>query len=293
MLTSMTGIAALSGSTGPYDWSIELRGVNNKGLDIRARVPDWLVGLDQLIRKSISASITRGSLQFALKVSLSEELSGRKINMEKLNTILDDAAIVAEQAAKKGLSIAPISLADIASQNGFTDFETNEETKDAVTTAIIAQLPKLIEDFQIARKSEGFALHQILLNGVLEMERLLAASSLVIVTRTADFKASFEASIQRLKQEIDPERLAQEMAILAIKNDVAEEIDRLTAHINAARGLLNSEDPVGRKFDFLMQEFNREANTLCAKSGSKELTAFGIEMKVTIDQMREQVQNVE
>ena len=93
--------------------------------------------------------------------------------------------------------------------------------------------------------------------------------------------------------EIQPDRLAQELAILAVKSDVTEEIDRLKAHIDAANTLLKSRNPVGRKFDFLMQEFNRETNTLCAKSNSKELTAIGIEMKVTIDQMREQVQNVE
>ncbi|MDB4115971.1 YicC family protein, partial [Planktomarina sp.] len=123
----MTGMAALSGSTGPYDWSIELRGVNNKSLDIRTRVPDWLIGLDQLIRKSISNSVTRGSLQFSLKISVSEALSGQTIDIKKLSNILENASIVSEQAAKNGLSVSPISLADIASQNGFTDFESTEE----------------------------------------------------------------------------------------------------------------------------------------------------------------------
>ena len=293
MLTSMTGMAALSGSTGPYDWSIELRGVNNKSLDIRIRVPDWLVGLDQLIRKYISTSVTRGSLQFSLKITVSEALSGRTIDMNKLNKILEIAAVVAEQAAKNNLSVSPISLADIASQNGFTDFESTEETKDALTKAIVTHLPKLINDFQATRNSEGKALHKVLLNGIVEMERLVTASNFTLVSRSLDFEASFQAALQRLNQQIDPDRLAQEMAILAVKSDVAEEIDRITAHINAAHDLLNSTEPVGRKFDFLMQEFNREANTLCAKSGSKELTYLGIEMKVIIDQIREQVQNVE
>ena len=293
MLSSMTGMAALSGSTGPYDWSIELRGVNNKSLDIRTRVPDWLVGLEQLIRKSISASVTRGSLQFSLKISVSEALSGRKIDMKKLSNILENASIVSEQATKNGLSVSPISLADIASQNGFTDFESTEETKEALTKAIVTHLAKLIEDFRASRSSEGIALHKVLLNGILEMERLMTSCNSTLASRSVDFEASFQAALQRLGQQIDPDRLAQEMAILAVKSDVAEEIDRITAHINAAHDLLNSTEPVGRKFDFLMQEFNREANTLCAKSSSTELTSLGIEMKVIIDQIREQVQNVE
>ena len=272
MLSSMTGMAALSGSTGPYDWSIELRGVNNKSLDIRTRVPDWLVGLEQLIRKSISASVTRGSLQFSLKISVSETLSGRTVDMKKLSNILENASIVSEQATKNGLLVSPISLADIASQNGFTDFESTEETKEALTKAIVTHLAKLIEDFRASRSSEGIALHNVLLNGILEMERLVTSCNSTLASRSVDFEASFQAALQRLGQQIDPDRLAQEMAILAVKSDVAEEIDRITAHINAAHDLLNSTEPVGRKFDFLMQEFNREANTLCAKSSSKELT---------------------
>ena len=293
MLSSMTGMAALSGSTGPYDWSIELRGVNNKGLDLRTRVPDWLIGLDQLIRKSISNSVTRGSLQFSLKISVSEALSGRTIDIKKLSNILENASIVSEQAAKNGLSVSPISLADIASQNGFTDFESTEETKEALTKAIVTHLAELIEDFRASRSSEGIALHKVILNGILAMERLVTSCNSTLASRSVDFEASFQAALQRLDQLIDPDRLAQEMAILAVKSDVAEELDRITAHINAAHDLLNSIEPVGRKFDFLMQEFNREANTLCAKSSSKELTSLGIEMKVIIDQIREQVQNVE
>ena len=129
--------------------------------------------------------------------------------------------------------------------------------------------------------------------GVVEMERMLDLSRAAIENRADEFETNFKAAISRLKQDIEPARLAQEMAILAVKSDVTEEIDRLAAHIAAARALLASQEPAGRKFDFLMQEFNREANTLCSKSNSKSLTALGVEMKVLIDQMREQVQNVE
>ena len=293
MLSSMTGIATKSGSSGPYDWSVELRGVNNKGLDIRARVPDWLVGLDQIVRKAIAADVARGSLQFWLKVSLAEGIVQRQIDPTKLDQILTNAVYLAKRAKDKGIEFAPIGLSDISSQNGFMDFEVGDLEKIGLKQMVLAELPKLIAQFQASRREEGQALHSVLEAGVIEMERLLQRSAIAIETRADEFETNFTAAIARLKQDIDPERLAQEMAILAVKSDVTEEIDRLMAHIAAARTLLDSQEPVGRKFEFLMQEFNREANTLCSKSNSKSLTVIGLEMKVLIDQMREQVQNVE
>ena len=293
MLSSMTGIATKSGSSGPYDWSVELRGVNNKGLDIRARVPDWLVGLDQIVRKAIAADVARGSLQFGLKVSLSEGTVQRQIDPTKLDHILANAVYLAKRARDKGIEFAPIGLSDISSQNGFMDFEAGDLEKAGLRQMVLAELPKLIAQFQVSRREEGQALHSVLEAGVVEMEQLLQRSTAAIETRADEFETNFKAAIARLKHDIDPGRLAQEMAILAVKSDVTEEIDRLMAHIAAARTLLASQEPVGRKFDFLMQEFNREANTLCSKSSSKSLTAIGLEMKVLIDQMREQVQNVE
>ena len=293
MLLSMTGIATKSGSSGPYDWSVELRGVNNKGLDIRARVPDWLVGLDQIVRKAIAADVARGSLQFGLKVSLSEGTVQRQIDPTKLDHILANAIYLAKRARDKGIEFAPIGLSDISSQNGFMDFEAGDLEKTGLRQMVLAELPKLIAQFQVSRREEGQALHSVLEAGVVEMEQLLQRSAAAIETRADEFKTNFKAAIARLKHDIDPVRLAQEMAILAVKSDVTEEIDRLMAHIAAAHTLLASQEPVGRKFDFLMQEFNREANTLCSKSSSKSLTAIGLEMKVLIDQMREQVQNVE
>ena len=293
MLTSMTGIAALSGAVGPYDWSMELRGVNNKGLDIRARVPDWLVGLDQFVRKAIAAEVARGSLQFSLKVSLSEGTVQRQIDLVKLEQILTNAAHLAMLAKDKGLDFAPIGLSDISSQNGFMDFDSGDMAKAELMQKVVAELPTIIAQLQASRQAEGQALHAVLEAGVVEMERLLQLANKAIENRADEFETNFKAAIVRLKQDIEPSRLAQEMAILAVKSDVTEEIDRLIAHIAAARALLASHEPAGRKFDFLMQEFNREANTLCSKSNSKSLTAIGLEMKVLIDQMREQVQNVE
>jgi len=289
----MTGMAAMSGASGPYDWSMELRAVNNKGLDIRTRVPEWLVGFDQAARKAISSQVARGSLQFSLKISHVAGQGQRQIDPDKLEHILTNAAVVAEHAAQKGLAVAPLSLSDIAAQNGFLDVDADTEAQQAVICVLTKDLPKLIAQFQASRKAEGAALHRILAENLKQMEELITQALATLKTRADSFEENFRAALARLKQDIDPERLAQEMAILAVKSDVTEEIDRLQAHIAAAQALLTSDGPSGRKFDFLMQEFNREANTLCSKSGSKALTAIGLEMKVLIDQMREQVQNVE
>jgi len=289
----MTGMAAMSGASGPYDWSMELRAVNNKGLDIRTRVPEWLVGFDQAARKAISSQVARGSLQFSLKISHVAGQGQRQIDRDKLEHILTNAAVLAEHAAQKGLSVAPLSLSDIAAQNGFLDVDADTEAQQAVITVLTKDLPRLIAQFQASRKAEGAALHRILAENLKQMEELITQALATLKTRAGSFEENFRAALARLKQDIDPERLAQEMAILAVKSDVTEEIDRLQAHIAAAQALLTSNGPSGRKFDFLMQEFNREANTLCSKSGSKALTAIGLEMKVLIDQMREQVQNVE
>ena len=293
MLTSMTGMAAMSGASGLYDWSMELRAVNNKGLDIRTRVPEWLVGFDQAARKAISSQVARGSLQFSLKISHVAGQGQRQIDPDKLEHILTNAAVLAEHAAQKGLSVAPLSLSDIAAQNGFLDVDADTEAQQAVITVLTKDLPRLIAQFQASRKAEGAALHRILAENLKQMEELITQALATLKTRAESFVENFRAALARLKHDIDPERLAQEMAILAVKSDVTEEIDRLQAHIAAAQALLTSDGPSGRKFDFLMQEFNREANTLCSKSGSKALTAIGLEMKVLIDQMREQVQNVE
>jgi len=289
----MTGMAAMSGASGPYDWSMELRAVNNKGLDIRTRVPEWLVGFDQAARKAISSQVARGSLQFSLKISHVAGQGQRQIDPDKLEHILTNAAVLAEHAAQKGLSVAPLSLSDIAAQNGFLDVDADTEAQQAVICVLTKDLPKLIAQFQASRKAEGAALHRILAENLKQMEELITQALATLKTRAGSFEENFRAALARLKQDIDPERLEQEMAILAVKSDVTEEIDRLQAHIAAAQALLTSDGPSGRKFDFLMQEFNREANTLCSKSGSKALTAIGLEMKVLIDQMREQVQNVE
>ena len=192
----MTGISTLSGSPGPYAWSMQPIGVNNKGLDIRPRVPEGLDGFDQEVRKTISSVIKRGSIQFNLKISLSDGLNDRKIDLERLDNILSNVAAISKVAEEKGLVISPISLTDISVQHGFIDLEGSEEHKVSVTKAIIAHLPRLIEDFQKARSAEGKTLQKVLQSGVIKMERHLTACSAAIAKRPLEFKVSFEKAIQ-------------------------------------------------------------------------------------------------
>ena len=142
MLTSMTGMASLNDTSGPYDWSMELRGVNNKGLDIRTRVPEWLVGFEQTARKAISSQIARGSLQFSLKISHDAGRGQRHIDPDKLEQILTNATVLAERAMQKGLSVAPLGLSDIAAQNGFIDTDVNTEAQQEVLKDLAMKLPE-------------------------------------------------------------------------------------------------------------------------------------------------------
>ena len=220
MLTSMTGMASLNGTSGPYDWTMELRGVNNKGLDIRTRVPEWLVGFEQTARKAISSQIARGSLQFSLKISHDAGRGQRHIDPDKLEQILTNATVLAERAMQKGLSVAPLGLSDIAAQNGFIDTDVNTEAQQEVLKDLAMKLPELIGQFQAARKAEGAALHRILAGTVRQMDVLISQAQDTLEGRAERFEESFRAAVARLKQEVELERLAQEMAILAVKSDI-------------------------------------------------------------------------
>lgn len=294
MLKSMTGFASAAGSTGPFDWSLDVKSVNNKGLDLRLRVPDWLDGLELTLRKMIAEKISRGSVQLSLKVTKSGSASERVLDPRRVEQIVRTAAEVRAIATPQNVEIAALSLGDILTLGGFQDAQSDEAEIKALNQVLRDVFPKILADLVAHRESEGAALAEILTASTNRIEAAIAGCAGVLVQRQDEFEASFRAALKRLGQDqIEPDRLSSEMAILAVKSDVTEELDRLKAHVAAARELLASEKAVGRKFDFLMQEFNREANTLCSKSGSPALTEIGLDLKVTIDQMREQIQNVE
>lgn len=297
MIRSMTGFASAKGELAPFHWSWELRSVNGKGLDIRLRVPDWLDGLEVALKTELAKSVSRGNVSLTLRLSRSEEATGLALNAGTLNTVLTALAGIEAEAMERGISLAPSRASDLLPLRGMLEVSSGQ---DADTAPVIAQLKSefsaLVQAFVQMRSDEGTALGQVMQQQLDQIETLTKQAADLAEARKGDRAVTLKANLARVLNNsdgADADRVAQELALISIKADVTEEIDRLGAHVQAARDLLDSEAAIGRKLDFLMQEFNREANTLCSKAQSSALTTVGLELKAVIDQMREQVQNVE
>lgn len=298
MIHSMTGFASFNGASAPHSWSWELRSVNGKGLDLRLRVPDWIDGLEAGLRKKLSAVLARGNVTCNLRLNRDEGGNALAVNPEQLNTVLQALHQIEQAAMDEGLSLAPSKATDIVTMRGVLEQTTPEEDENnaALLTTLLAEFDGVLADFDKMRASEGAALQGVLLAQLDQVEGHTAEAAALAAARQDDVAAALRRNLARVLENaegVDETRVAQELALLAVKADVTEEIDRLGAHIEAARTLLAQGGPVGRKLDFLMQEFNREANTLCSKAQNTDLTRIGLALKALIDQMREQVQNVE
>lgn len=296
MIRSMTGFASAKGELGPHSWSWELRSVNGKGLDIRLRVPDWLTGLEAALRAELSKSLSRGNVTLSLRLSRDESATELKLNERALQVALDAVVRAEEIAASRGIPLAPSKASDLLALRGMMETGGDSDEAGPLVAQLKSEFSGLLEDFLKMRTSEGSALVGILegqLKNVAELTKQAAELALQRMDALADTLQVNLAKVLDNSDGADPDRVAQELALIAVKADVTEEIDRLIAHVAAAQDLLKQKLPVGRKLDFLMQEFNREANTLCSKSQNAELTSVGLGLKAVIDQMREQVQNVE
>jgi uncharacterized protein (TIGR00255 family) len=294
----MTGFAARRGAGLGYAWVWDLRSVNGKGLDLRLRVPDWIDGLEAAIRAELQKAASRGNVSLTLKVAQDE---GREENAFRLNAAALAAALgalsrVEAAAMDAGMTLRQPTAADVLTLRGVIDATAQETDTTLLRTALLADLPGLLQDFATMRAGEGRALAAVLTGQLDQIASLTAdaqAETAARATTQADTLREALARVLAATDAVDPARLAQELALLAVKTDVTEELDRLTAHVAAARAHVADPAPVGRKLDFLMQEFMREANTLCSKAQSLALTRIGLDLKTVIDQMREQVQNVE
>jgi uncharacterized protein (TIGR00255 family) len=293
-IKSMTGFARSDGAIGPTGWHWEVRSVNGRGLDIRLRLPPGYDALEARIREAVGKRVTRGSLTVNLNVKHSEGATQIRLNEAALRQVLaalDSLKATAEVAAPRAEALLAIKgVLEVVEP------EESEAEMQARTEAMLASLEVALDGMVRARAAEGRRLNAIVLEQVASIERLVAVVG-------ASPARSPEAIRQRLKDQIgrlleaganlDEGRLYQEAAILATRADVEEELKRLGAHIAGARELVASREPAGRRLDFLAQEFNREANTLCSKAIDPETTRAGLELKAVIDQMREQVQNIE
>ena len=293
-LQSMTGFGTVSGEKDGVSWSWEIRSVNGRGLDVRLRLPDGAESLEPFVRAEVAKQVARGNVSVNLKLASTAENTTPALIPDNLKAVIAAAKQVQEMSMAEGLDIAPITAGDLLAQKWI--WETGQGNCDDWLKIAKAQLAAAITAFISARESEGAAIAAVLSEQINRLTSLAKAARQSVSTRNAQTGGAIREKILALleiTEVADENRLAQELATIAVKADVNEELDRLDAHISAANKLLSESGPIGRKFDFLMQEFNREANTLCSKSGDSALTAIGLELKVVIDQMREQVQNLE
>jgi uncharacterized protein (TIGR00255 family) len=299
MTVSMTGFAARKGQGAGHNWAWDIRSVNGKGLDLRLRVPDWVDGLELALRAELGRGLQRGNVSLSLKVArdgLSDGVEGLRVNPNALSGVLAALAVIEDHAMAHGITLRQATSADVLAVRGVLDSSAVDIDTGPLRAAILGDLPVLLAEFQAMRAAEGQALNAVITAQLDQITALVALAGTEAAARRDAQATTLREALGRILANadgVDETRLAQELALIAVKNDVTEELDRLAAHIEAARALLADEGQVGRKFDFLMQEFMREANTLCSKAQSMALTRVGLDLKTTIDQMREQVQNVE
>ena len=296
MLHSMTGFATLKGQDGPWSWTWDIRAVNGRGLDLRLKLPDWIEGVEIEARKRVTAKVSRGNVTLGLRVAREAAEGAMRINSAALDSVLAVLAEIEHAARARGLELSKPSPVEVAAMRGVVESGGHDDDLAPLAAKLLAGLPELLAQFNAMRAHEGAALAEVLEGQLAAIEELVAAAGAAVEARREAQSAALRTSLARVLDNTDgadPDRVAQELAMIAVKSDVREEIDRLGAHVDQARALIAEAGPCGRKLDFLMQEFNREANTLCAKSQFQELTRVGLEIKAVVDQMREQVQNVE
>lgn len=297
MIRSMTAFATRRGEADGAAWTWEMRGVNGRGLDLRLRLPEGVGGLEQIVRADLGKVLARGSVTVSLKLSRAGADTQLALDETQLDRVLHAFALIESRALDAGLTLSQPTPADVLAARGVIQSDTTStDMPDSLISRLRDDLNALLEDFLTMREAEGGRLRDVIESQLTQIETLTADASAAAEARKADARASLTTALKRVVEdiaEVSEDRVAQELALLAVKQDVTEELDRLTAHIAAARALLDEDKPAGRKLDFLAQEFNREANTLCSKAQNAALTAIGLDLKAAVDQMREQIQNVE
>lgn len=294
-IASMTGFGRAEGSHAGWRWHWEIRSVNARGLDLRLRTPPGLEALEPRLREAVKARFARGTIQASLSLERDDEGAAPRINADLARRLFEEAGALAGR-----LGAPAPGLEAVLALRGVVEVAEPEPAGEAETAArldaLAASFEQALDALAAARRAEGEKLAAILEDVLGEIEVLKAQAGAVAATAPETLRARLEAQVSELladRAEVPPERIAQEVALLALKADVREELDRLGAHLAQARALLAAGAPCGRKLDFLAQEFNREANTLCSKSSDTELTRIGLDLKAAIDRLREQVQNVE
>ena len=294
----MTGYASGSIQIGSVSLDLEIKSVNSKSLDLKIYLPEYISSLENELRQVASGKVFRGSVILKIKVSQQSELSNKYfLNDQILNTVFDKIQNIEKICEEKNIPLEPLKASDFFAIKGVWDENKNVSTLIGdMKSIILDKTNELIESLLQARKQEGQGLQAILAEKLESILSLHKAAEEVLPERSKHLETKFRSLIDEIISEnsqLDENKIEHEIAVIAIKQDITEELDRLEVHILSMQDLLNSTGAVGKKLDFLSQELNREVNTICSKSQYSALTKIGIEMKTLIDQFREQVQNVE
>jgi uncharacterized protein (TIGR00255 family) len=293
-LSSMTGFARSHGASGPYTFEWELKSVNAKGFDLRLRLPPGWDELEAFAKKRAGEVLSRGTVYANLSVKRTGAASTIRINEEVLASIVKVAGVLAGKID----AVAP-SIDGLLAIKGVIEVvepESSEDEDKAAKAAAAAAFDQALLDLVEMRQREGVTLGQILIQRMDELERLAQRAEAAPGRKPEAIKARLAEQIAALLEtsdRFDPDRLNQEALLIAAKADIREELDRIASHISQTREMIGKGGPIGRRLDFLAQEFNREVNTCCSKSNVLELTNTGLEMKNVVEQFREQVQNLE
>jgi len=288
-IASMTGFARADAVSGDRHWVWELRSVNGRGLDIRCRLPAGYDALDAVVRAAVAERCRRGNVSATL-TEIRDQRTQLRINSDTLNQILDLVS------GLKEVAVAPPRLDGILALPGVLERLDGEDDPAKHMPFLTQRLAEALDNLRAMRLAEGERLAALALSHLDEIERLTEAARGLAASQPEEIAQRLRQQLSELLGQLPPpapERLAQEVALLAARADVREELDRLAAHAAAGRSLIAAGGAIGRKLDFLCQELNREANTLCSKSADTELTRIGLALKAEIEQFREQVQNLE
>ncbi len=287
LVDSMTafGRAEHEGEWGALSW--EVRSVNHRYLETSFKLPEKFRRLEQKLKERLRARIARGKCDIGLQYQRSKAELGSEVDASAVNGLLEAQAQIKEIAG----NASPLTTQQILNWPGvLVEKDIDQEQLEAF---LISLFEKALDQFVDMRAQEGSRMANLIEERLLKISEIVNSLEAKLPEILAEYEQRLKTKVEEMQVEIDPDRLAQEMVLLAQKSDVAEELDRLKAHIEAAREAMRKKEPCGRRLDFLMQEFNREANTLGSKSISLANSSGAIELKVLIEQMREQVQNIE
>ena len=294
----MTGYASGSVQANSVLLDFEIKSVNSKNLDLKIFLPEYLSVFENELRQIVLKKISRGSVFLKIKLNQqTEHQNNYVLNDKVLQNVFEKIENIERICDEKNIPLEPLKALDFLAVKGVWEENKNSSTNvDDIKKIVLDKIEELVESLLQTRKKEGQGLHSILSEKLSSLIELRKAAEKTLPARSNHLKKNFKSTIDGIISEtskIDENKVEQEIAIIAIKLDITEELDRLKVHIESMQDLLSSSGVVGKKLDFLSQELNREVNTICSKSQYSDLTKLGIEMKTVVDQFREQIQNVE